>query len=100
MSFVARVPDLWERARGSPGVRSRAKTPNPQIHESTSPVVNLCGKRKEIPAFWPDLWPDSLTSPGAHKSGGQAPRGASRGASRGGPGRSEEKEEKEENEKQ
>ena len=29
----------------------------------------MCGKRGEIPACWPDLWPDSLTSPGVHKSG-------------------------------
>ena len=29
----------------------------------------MCGKRGEIPACWPDLWPDSLTSPGVRESG-------------------------------
>ena len=77
VQFLLPMPyDLWHGYRTcgneSGGVRESGAGPNVQIPKSTSPrvrwpicIANVCN----IARFRPDLWPDSLTSPGVHKSG-------------------------------
>ena len=57
-----------ESGSPAPGQKSRsAKSTSPRVRWSIF-IINV----KEFIRFRPDLWPDSLTSPGVHKSGDPA----------------------------